>query len=77
MIEAIVLTVVTLTLLGGLYALYKWGQSSQETKERQRDLKEAADEADILVRQRDGGINTVDDADRLFDDYASKHPDRS
>lgn len=72
MIEAIVGGVLALLVLGLLFGLYKWGQNSQKVREREDDLKEADREADILEKQRDDRIDSVDDADKLFDDWQGK-----
>lgn len=52
-----------------LYAVYRMGRDSSVKNELKRDVATGEKTNEILQKQRDDRISSVDDADRLFDTF--------
>ena len=48
-------------------AVYRFGRNSKTVEVQKADIKEGQKVNEILEKQRDNRVNSVDDADRLFD----------
>lgn len=62
-----VITIVILLAIAAL-AVYRWGRNSKTIDVLKSDVKTGEKINEILKKQRDGRIYSVDDADRLFDE---------
>ncbi len=65
-------TLITIFSLAGLlavalFAFFRIGRNSTEKDQLKRDVATGEKTNEILQKQRDNRIDSVDDADRLFD----------
>lgn len=59
--------IIALVLAVALFAFFRIGRNSAEKDELKRDVATGEKTNEILQKQRDNRVNSVDDADRLFD----------
>lgn len=62
-----ILGVIAGLLAVALFAFFRTGRNSAEKDELKRDVATGEKTNEILQKQRDDRVNSVDDADRLFD----------
>lgn len=59
--------IIALLTAVAFFTIYRLGRNSAEKDELKRDVATGEKTNEILQKQRDDRINSVDDADRLFD----------
>lgn len=59
--------IISVLLAVALFAVFRLGRNSEEKTELKRDVATGEKTNEILQKQRDDRIGSVDDADRLFD----------
>lgn len=61
------IAIIAVLLAVALFAFYRMGRDSSTKDELKQDVKTGVEISEILKKQRDNRIVSVDDADRLFD----------
>ena len=59
--------IISVLLAVTLFVVFRMGRGSEEKTELKRDVATGEKTNEILQKQRDDRIGSVDDADRLFD----------